>query len=99
VVLSRKSLILQLSTGELFIAETGALFVVDDLLSLLIKLQINFLPDLMQVKFLPDEVTVTPTFLHAPPTFTAAFAETKDWDKERKSIDKTAISLLIMSKA
>lgn len=75
VARSRKSLILQLSTGELFTTETGALFVINDLLALLIKLQTNFLPDLMQVKVLPDEVEVIPAFLHNPPIFTSVFAE------------------------
>jgi hypothetical protein len=57
------------------------------------------LPDLTHVNIFPEVVEVIPAFLHAPPAFTAAFAETKDWDKEIKSIDKTAISLLFMSKA
>jgi hypothetical protein len=48
------------------------------LLALLIKLQTNFLPDLMQVKVLPDEVEVIPAFLHNPPIFTSVFAEAND---------------------
>jgi hypothetical protein len=98
VARSRKSLILQLSTGELFTTETGALFVFNDLLALLIKLQTNFLPDLMQVKVLFPTVDLIPTLVHLAPALVAAFAGISGSNTKIESIDKIAISLLFIYK-
>jgi len=56
--------------------------------------QANFFPDLIHVSVLPDTTVVMPAIVHAPPTFTAAYAGFNGRAKESESIDKNAISLL-----
>ena len=51
----------------------------------------------MHVKVLLPTTDLIPTFLQAPPAFTAALAGTMGRDSE--SIDKNAITFLFMNKA
>jgi hypothetical protein len=51
----------------------------------------------MHVNFLPDETEVTPAFEQDAPALTAAFAGIRRVERERESIDKNAISLLVMN--
>jgi hypothetical protein len=59
--------------------------------------QTNFLPDLMQVKVLPDAMAVFPAFGQADPVFTAAFARDIGVS-DRETIATRATSFLSIGK-
>jgi hypothetical protein len=59
--------------------------------------QTNFFPDLMHVNFLPDETEVTPALEQDAPALAAAFTGISGMDMKRESIEKNAMSFLIMS--
>ena len=59
--------------------------------------QTNFLPDLTQVKVLFPATDLMPTLVHLAPAFVAEFAGISGRNNKRGSIDKIAISLLIIN--
>ena len=57
--------------------------------------QISFLPDLMQVNFLPAEVAMEPTFLQVVPAFTAENAGVERAEDKTISDKRVEIRLFI----
>jgi hypothetical protein len=51
----------------------------------------------MHVNFLPDETEVTPALEQDAPALAAAFTGISGMDRKRESIEKNAMSFLIMS--
>jgi hypothetical protein len=68
---------------------------VDEIVFVTPLFQINFLPDFIHVKVLPEATEVIPTVLQAAPALTAAFTGIRGVDRKRVSIDKNAISRLL----
>lgn len=61
--------------------------------------QTNFLPNLMHVKVLFEEIDVSPAFLQATPAITAALAGVRGKDREIERTDKRAKVFLVTNKA
>ena len=61
--------------------------------------QTSFLPDLIHVKVLFEDIDVTPAFLQAAPALTAELAGVRGKDSEIERTDKKAIVFLFTYKA